>query len=175
MISNNWQNIYKSKNNFDNINNSSDIKVACILAYYDGQKYIRDQISSIVNQNTNNFSLTIFISDDCSNENFSSSFSFDFFNKTVSVDILNCSVPLSDDLPLFKINVIVPSGTINESGLFIPTEMGSSTSLEFTHLSISSLYDGSVFDLSNIEQDNINLENTIVSSMDISDNATHDI
>ena len=33
----------------------------------------------------------------------------------------------------------------------------------------------SVFDLSNIEQDNINLENTIVSSMDISDNATHDI
>ena len=69
MLFNSWKKIYKNKKNLYNSVNSKYTKVACVLAYYNGQKYIKEQISSIVNQNKNNFSLTIFISDDCSNEN----------------------------------------------------------------------------------------------------------
>ena len=42
------------------------------MAYYNGQKYFKQQLESIINQSKNNFSLTIFISDDNSKEEFPS-------------------------------------------------------------------------------------------------------
>ena len=46
------------------------VKIACILAYYEGAKFIIEQIQSILDQDTNNFELHIFISDDCSKKDF---------------------------------------------------------------------------------------------------------
>ena len=70
MITNNWKCL--NKNEYSGfLSDTNNIKIACILAYYKGQKYIKEQIKSIVDQDLTNVSLTIFISDDCSNENFS--------------------------------------------------------------------------------------------------------
>ena len=64
MINNNWKCLNKNKYS-DFLSNTNNIKIACILAYYKGQKYIKEQIKSIVDQNLSNVSLSIFISDDC--------------------------------------------------------------------------------------------------------------
>ena len=95
MITNNWECINKNYKNSDFINNPNRINIACILAYYKGQKYIKQQIKSIVNQNLNNVSLTIFISEDCSNEN-SSIFKSSFFNNIKNFQIFHrkCSKKL---------------------------------------------------------------------------------
>ena len=66
---NNWKNVYKnkgkSKNQFKKL-----INVACVLGYFNGDKYIKEQLQSILNQKQEKFSITIFISDDNSNRNF---------------------------------------------------------------------------------------------------------
>ena len=61
-----WEIIYKYNHNQGN----KIKKIACILGYYQGSEYIKDQIQSIFNQELNNCHLTIFISDDNSNEIF---------------------------------------------------------------------------------------------------------
>ena len=65
MVKNNWEILYQNKFNL-----KKKINVACILAYYNGSKYIKEQLQSIINQNQEFFNLTIFISDDNSDENF---------------------------------------------------------------------------------------------------------
>ena len=45
MVKNNWEILYQNKFNLKEIN------VACILAYYNGSKYIKEQLQSIINQN----------------------------------------------------------------------------------------------------------------------------
>ena len=86
MIKNNWKYINKKNKNSDQICYLNPIRIACILAYYKGQKYIKEQIESIVSQNLNDFSLTIFISDDCSNDDFS------FWQSSILKDIQNLKV-----------------------------------------------------------------------------------
>lgn len=57
--------------NYKNLNvQKKPIKIACILAYYEGSKFIIEQIQSILNQDNNNFELHLFISDDCSEKEF---------------------------------------------------------------------------------------------------------
>ncbi len=77
---NNWQCVYKnnekSKNQFKKL-----INVACILGYFNGNKYIKEQLQSILHQKQEKFSITIFISDDNSNKNFSLLKNFDLENK----------------------------------------------------------------------------------------------
>ena len=46
MITNNWKCLNKNKYS-DFLSNTNNIKIACILAYYKGQKYIKDQIKSL--------------------------------------------------------------------------------------------------------------------------------
>lgn len=67
MISDNWELLLQRKSNL-----RKRIKVACILAYYNGSKYIKDQLQSIINQKQESFELNIFISDDNSGESFPS-------------------------------------------------------------------------------------------------------
>ena len=76
---NNWKYVYKknekSKNKFKKL-----ITVACVLGYFNGEKYIKEQLQSILNQKQDIFSITIFISDDNSNRNFSLLENFDLEN-----------------------------------------------------------------------------------------------
>ena len=67
MKQDNWKLLYQSQFNL-----KKRIKVACVMGYYNGSKYITDQLQSIINQNQDSFNLTIFISDDNSEENFPS-------------------------------------------------------------------------------------------------------
>ena len=77
---NNWKYIYKnnekSKNQHEKL-----IKVACILGYFNGEKYIEEQLKSILNQKQERFSITIFISDDNSNRDFPLLKNYDLENK----------------------------------------------------------------------------------------------
>ncbi|RPG18008.1 MAG: glycosyltransferase [Pelagibacteraceae bacterium TMED124] len=67
MISDNWKLFIQRKSN-----SIKTTKVACILAYYNGSEFIKDQLQSIINQKQETFDLTIFISDDNSQESFPS-------------------------------------------------------------------------------------------------------
>ena len=67
MISNNWKLLIQKKSN-----SKKTTKVACILAYYNGSKFLKEQLQSIINQKQGTFDLTIFISDDNSQESFPS-------------------------------------------------------------------------------------------------------
>ena len=66
-IFDNWEYIYKN-NKRKSKDKSKKIKVACLLAFYNGGKYIKEQLQSILNQKKLNFTITIFISDDLSKE-----------------------------------------------------------------------------------------------------------
>ena len=77
---NNWNCIYKNKENSKN-QFKKLINVACVLGYFNGDKYIKEQLQSILNQKQENFSITIFISDDKSNRNFPLLKHFDLNNK----------------------------------------------------------------------------------------------
>ena len=65
-----WVLINKKKDSFNKIDKVKSI--ACLLAYFNGAKYIRDQIQSIIDQKTNNLNISLFISDDNSKEIFPS-------------------------------------------------------------------------------------------------------
>ena len=60
--------------------------IACILAYYNGTKYIQEQIQSIIDQDIENFTLSIFISDDNSEKHFPSIKALTF-NNAKSINI----------------------------------------------------------------------------------------
>ena len=77
---NNWKYIYKNKDKSKN-QHEKLIKVACILGYFNGEKYIEEQLKSILNQKQERFSITIFISDDNSNRDFPVLKNFDLENK----------------------------------------------------------------------------------------------
>ena len=61
-----WDCLYKTISDTDTKKNNKKLNVACILAYYNGQKYIQNQVESILKQKTNSFSLSLFICDDSS-------------------------------------------------------------------------------------------------------------
>jgi len=82
MVNNNWEYLYQSE-----LNLKKRIKVACVLAYYNGSAYFKDQLQSIINQIQKSFSLTIFISDDNSVENFPS-LDYLIIDKTKNLNIL---------------------------------------------------------------------------------------
>ncbi len=67
-----WQTIAKRDDTFLNKKNQIETKLACILGYYKGKKYIKDQIQSIIDQNSDDISISLFISDDDSKEEFPS-------------------------------------------------------------------------------------------------------
>ena len=69
MNQNNWNLIYE-KNNLPEVNAQKNISIACVLAYFNGKKYIKEQIESIVYQDLEKINLNIFISDDNSDDNF---------------------------------------------------------------------------------------------------------
>lgn len=71
MIKGEWELISKSVKNLSK-NNSHIIKVACVLAYFKGSKFIKDQIQSIIDQDNEDIFITIFITDDNSQEIFPS-------------------------------------------------------------------------------------------------------
>ena len=64
VLINNKEESLKSKN--------KEKSIACLLAYFEGSKYIRDQIQSIINQKKSNLNINLFISDDNSKESFPS-------------------------------------------------------------------------------------------------------
>lgn len=72
MSKSNWKQITKSVKSFSKNSNNLSIKIACILAYYKGGKFIKEQIQSIIDQDKKNFFITLFISDDNSEEDFPS-------------------------------------------------------------------------------------------------------
>lgn len=55
-----------------NTKNKEKSSIACLLAYFEGSQYIKDQIQSIIDQKTNNLNISLFISDDYSKESFPS-------------------------------------------------------------------------------------------------------
>lgn len=61
-----WNEIDTNKRKEEQHNPNSTNRVAVILGYYDGNKYLTEQVDSIINQSHSNIS--IFISDDCSPE-----------------------------------------------------------------------------------------------------------
>ena len=67
MKQDNWELLYQSELNF-----KKKIKVACIMGYYNGSKYIAEQLQSIMNQEIKNADITIYISDDNSHKDFPS-------------------------------------------------------------------------------------------------------
>ena len=70
LINNEWVLLSGRNINCKKKNNNNQKSIACILAYYNGSKYIKDQLKSIINQQIKNTSLSIFISDDNSHEEF---------------------------------------------------------------------------------------------------------
>ena len=65
-----WELLIKKEVSEYEINKKSEISIACVLAYYNGHKYVLNQIQSIIDQKINNAELHIFISDDKSTEPF---------------------------------------------------------------------------------------------------------
>lgn len=65
-----WNLIISKENSYEIFDSENKISIACVLAYFNGQKYIEEQIQSIINQTIENASITIFISDDKSEKEF---------------------------------------------------------------------------------------------------------
>ena len=79
MLSDNWELLFQSKSDLRKRTN-----VACLLAYYNGTKYINEQLQSIINQKQEFFDLSIFICDDNSEGNFPS---LDSLNININIDL----------------------------------------------------------------------------------------
>ncbi len=71
-----WECLYELNNKAD-----KQISIACILAFYNGEKYFQEQIDSIKNQNLRNILLTVFISDDNSPDMNFHNCNFNFVNQ----------------------------------------------------------------------------------------------
>ena len=71
MINSQWELIVNKNDLSINKNTKSFISVAIILAYYKGSKFIKEQVQSIIDQKRKSTFLSIFISDDNSQEDFS--------------------------------------------------------------------------------------------------------
>ena len=65
-----WDLIINNVKESEIINPEDKVSIACVLAYFNGAQYIKDQIQSIISQKLINSNLTIFISDDNSEEEF---------------------------------------------------------------------------------------------------------
>ena len=103
MLSDNWKLLFQRKSNL-----KKRIKVACILAYYNGSKYIEDQLQSIINQNQESFDLSIFVSDDNSDENFPTLNNLNI-DKNIDLKILyrnsNCNLGYAKNF-IYSLNLI---------------------------------------------------------------------
>jgi len=64
MFNSNWDLIINNVKDSEIINSGDKVSIACVLAYFNGAKYIKDQIQSIISQKLIDSNLTIFISDD---------------------------------------------------------------------------------------------------------------
>ena len=70
MKNSNWNLIINNKKSINDLNSKRGKSIACVLAYFNGEKYIKEQIQSIIDQKLINSNLSIFISDDNSKIDF---------------------------------------------------------------------------------------------------------
>lgn len=106
----NWKYIYKKKDSLKDLKKRQFINVACILGYYNGSKYIKEQLQSIINQKQDNLNITIFISDDNSDELFPSITDLNF-KKGKNIDI--CYRKLKKNIGISK-NFIFSLRDVNQ-------------------------------------------------------------
>ena len=65
-----WIHLYNNEKRFLKKESKKQILVACILGFYKGKRFIKEQIQSIIDQNNKNLSISLFISDDNTGEKF---------------------------------------------------------------------------------------------------------